>query len=76
MEFTAEQKDYMRRALLLAEKARGFTEPNPLVGAVIVKDGAIVGEGYHHKAGEPHAEINAISAARNKTRGASMYVTL
>ena len=75
MEFTAEQISYMKRALELAEKARGFTEPNPLVGAVIVKDGKIVGEGYHKKAGTPHAEINALSDALHLAMGATMYVT-
>lgn len=76
MAFTAEQESYMQRALELAEKARGFTEPNPLVGAVIVKDGRIVGEGYHKKAGTPHAEINALSDALQHAMGATMYVTL
>ena len=76
MEFTQEQISYMRRALALAEKARGFTEPNPLVVAVIVKDGKIVGEGYHKKAGTPHAEINALSDALQYAMGATMYVTL
>lgn len=76
MEFTVEQISYMKRALELAEKARGFTEPNPLVGAVIVKDGRIVGEGYHKKAGTPHAEINALSDALHQAMGATMYVTL
>lgn len=64
----------MRRALALAK--RGKTSPNPMVGAVIVKDGVIVGEGYHKRAGEPHAEVMAIRAAGDKARGAAMYVTL
>lgn len=76
MEFTAKDREYMKRALALAEKARGFTDPNPLVGAVIVKDGKIVGEGYHKKAGTPHAEINALSEALHCAMGAVMYVTL
>ena len=76
MDYSETQKKYMKRALDLAEKARGFTQPNPLVGAVIVRDGEIVGEGYHHRAGEPHAEINAISEAKSKAMGATMYVTL
>ncbi len=76
MDYTESQIKYMKRALDLAEKARGFTQPNPLVGAVIVKDGEIVGEGYHHRAGEAHAEINAISEAKSKAMGATMYVTL
>jgi len=67
---------YMRLALDLAEKARGRTSPNPLVGAVIVKDGEIVGQGYHLKAGTPHAEINALREAGEKAEGATLYVTL
>lgn len=66
----------MRMALELAERARGRTSPNPLVGAVIVKDGEIVGQGYHLQAGDPHAEINAITEAGDKARGACLYVTL
>lgn len=67
----------MRRALRLAEKARGFTAPNPVVGAVIVKNGKIIGEGWHHKAGCPHAEIEAIrSAGKKSLKGADLYVTL
>ncbi|MDO5473478.1 MAG: bifunctional diaminohydroxyphosphoribosylaminopyrimidine deaminase/5-amino-6-(5-phosphoribosylamino)uracil reductase, partial [Phascolarctobacterium sp.] len=55
---------YMRRALELAQMAEGNTSPNPMVGCVIVDDeGEIVGEGYHHKAGEPHAEVNALKDA-------------
>ncbi|MDI6822166.1 MAG: bifunctional diaminohydroxyphosphoribosylaminopyrimidine deaminase/5-amino-6-(5-phosphoribosylamino)uracil reductase RibD [Actinomycetota bacterium] len=67
---------YMRRAIELAEKGRGRTSPNPLVGAVIVKDGAIVGEGFHTRAGEPHAEINALNEAQEEAKGATMYITL
>jgi len=67
---------FMRRALELAAQARGCTSPNPMVGAVIVKAGEIVGEGYHHKAGTPHAEIHAINNAGGKARGAQLYVTL
>lgn len=67
---------YMRLALELAERARGRTSPNPLVGAVIVKDGQIVGRGYHQKAGTPHAEVHALKEAGEKARGAAMYVTL
>ena len=54
---------YMKKALRLAAFGAGMTSPNPLVGAVIVKQGAIVGEGYHQVLGGPHAEVNAISAA-------------
>ena len=71
--------DYMRYALELASRARGMTNPNPMVGAVLVKDGRIIGEGYHHRAGEPHAEVNAFLDAeqrREDTRGATIYVTL
>lgn len=67
---------YMQRALELAEKGRGFTSPNPMVGAVIVKDGQIIGEGYHEKFGEAHAEVNAISSATESVEGATIYVTL
>ena len=68
---------FMRRALELAQMAEGDTSPNPMVGAVIVDgNGNIVGEGYHHKAGQPHAEINALAAAGDKAKGATVYVTL
>ena len=53
---------YMRRAIELAKKGRGWTNPNPMVGAVIVKNGSIIGEGYHEKCGELHAERNAIAS--------------
>lgn len=70
----------MRRALDLARMAEGFTSPNPLVGAVIVHNGRIIGEGFHHKAGEPHAEVNAFSAVRAEDEillpESTMYVTL
>ena len=59
---------HMRRALRLAARATGRTSPNPLVGAVVVQDGAVVGEGYHHRAGEPHAEVNALTAAGARGR--------
>lgn len=67
---------YMRRALALARQAEGRTSPNPMVGAVIVKDRRVIGEGYHHQAGKPHAEIEALRAAGKLARGATMYVTL
>lgn len=67
---------YMQFALQLAELGRGQTSPNPLVGAVIVKDGAIVGQGAHLKAGGPHAEIHALRMAGDAARGATIYVTL
>jgi len=66
----------MRRALQLAERGRGATRPNPIVGAVVVKDGRIVGEGWHRAAGTDHAEVVALRAAAAKARGATLYVTL
>jgi diaminohydroxyphosphoribosylaminopyrimidine deaminase / 5-amino-6-(5-phosphoribosylamino)uracil reductase len=68
--------DYMRRALELAERGRGYVEPNPLVGAVVVRDGRIVGEGWHERFGQAHAEVNALAAAGDTARGATLYVTL
>ena len=67
---------YMNEALKLAKKGEGRTSPNPMVGAVIVKNGQIVGEGFHEKAGEPHAEINALKAAGEAAKDATIYVTL
>jgi diaminohydroxyphosphoribosylaminopyrimidine deaminase/5-amino-6-(5-phosphoribosylamino)uracil reductase len=67
---------YMTAALRLAEKARGRTSPNPMVGAVVVKDGRIIGKGYHTKAGAPHAEIEAFQSAHESLQGATLYVTL
>jgi diaminohydroxyphosphoribosylaminopyrimidine deaminase/5-amino-6-(5-phosphoribosylamino)uracil reductase len=67
---------YMRRALRLAEKARGMTSPNPMVGALIVKDGKVIAEDFHKKAGEPHAEALAILSAGDAARNAVLYVTL
>jgi len=67
---------FLRRALQLAERARGHTHPNPLVGAVVVRDGEIVGEGYHPRAGAPHAEALALEAAGERARGATVYVSL
>jgi len=66
----------MRRALELAAGARGKTSPNPLVGAVLVRAGKVVGEGYHRKAGTPHAEIHAMRQAKGKTDGSELYITL
>lgn len=67
---------WMQRALELAERGRGFVEPNPLVGAVVVRDGVMVGEGWHQRFGESHAEVNALTAAGEAARGATLYVTL
>ncbi|MBI5251224.1 MAG: bifunctional diaminohydroxyphosphoribosylaminopyrimidine deaminase/5-amino-6-(5-phosphoribosylamino)uracil reductase RibD [Desulfomonile tiedjei] len=66
----------MSLALQLARRGLGRTSPNPAVGAVIVKDGKIVGKGYHRAAGEPHAEVEAIRAAGSEARGAELFVTL
>ena len=66
----------MRRALELAQRARGRTSPNPMVGAVVVRRGKVVGEGYHSRAGHPHAEIEALRRAGNKARSADLYVNL
>lgn len=66
----------MRMALELARKGKGWTTPNPLVGAVIVKGGRIIGQGYHQKYGQPHAEVNAIASAKEDVTGATLYVTL
>jgi diaminohydroxyphosphoribosylaminopyrimidine deaminase/5-amino-6-(5-phosphoribosylamino)uracil reductase len=69
--------ELMRRALALAERGRGRTSPNPLVGALVVApDGVIVGTGYHERAGEPHAEIHALRAAGARARGATLYCSL
>ncbi len=69
-------ESFMKMALRLAVKAKGRTSPNPLVGAVIVKDGEVVGRGYHKKAGTPHAEINALVDAGDAAYGSIIYVTL
>jgi diaminohydroxyphosphoribosylaminopyrimidine deaminase/5-amino-6-(5-phosphoribosylamino)uracil reductase len=66
----------MRRALNLAEHGQGYTYPNPLVGAVIVKDGQIIGEGWHRGPGQSHAEVDALNNCQASPRGATMYVTL
>ena len=67
---------YMNLALDLARKSEGQTNPNPLVGAVIVKSGKVVAKGYHEKAGLPHAEAIALNKAGTKARGADLYVNL
>jgi diaminohydroxyphosphoribosylaminopyrimidine deaminase/5-amino-6-(5-phosphoribosylamino)uracil reductase len=67
---------WMRRALVLAERGWGQTAPNPMVGAVVVRDGVLVGEGWHTRFGEAHAEVEALRAAGAQARGATMYVTL
>jgi diaminohydroxyphosphoribosylaminopyrimidine deaminase/5-amino-6-(5-phosphoribosylamino)uracil reductase len=67
---------FMRRALKLARRGLGKVSPNPMVGAVIVRGGRVIGEGYHRRYGGPHAEVNAIASAGAATAGATMYVTL
>ena len=69
---------FMSRCIELAKKGLGNTYPNPLVGSVIVNDGKIIGEGWHHKAGEPHAEINAINSVNDSglLKSSTIYVSL
>jgi diaminohydroxyphosphoribosylaminopyrimidine deaminase/5-amino-6-(5-phosphoribosylamino)uracil reductase len=74
--FTEADERFMRRALALAERGRGTTRPNPMVGAVVVRGGRVVGEGFHLRAGEPHAEVNALRRLGGKAPGATLYVTL
>ena len=69
-------EDFMREALFLAKNALGRTSPNPLVGAVLVREGRVVGAGWHRKAGTPHAEVHALAMAGELARGATAYVTL
>ena len=77
---TSQEQDvkWMRRALRLAQRGLGGVSPNPLVGAVIVKNGVLLGEGWHERPGSPHAEINALASLRSprSARGATIYVTL
>ena len=76
MSFSAVDHGMMARALQLAERGLWTASPNPRVGCVLVRDGEIVGEGWHEKAGEPHAEVHALHAAGDKAHGATAYVTL
>ncbi|HHX71200.1 MAG: bifunctional diaminohydroxyphosphoribosylaminopyrimidine deaminase/5-amino-6-(5-phosphoribosylamino)uracil reductase RibD [Miniphocaeibacter sp.] len=71
-----DEKKFMDLAIELAEKGRGKVNPNPLVGAVIVKNGEIIGRGYHEKYGQAHAEVNAIKSSKKSLDGSTMYVTL
>lgn len=71
-----DELEYMRLAIELARKGCGWVNPNPMVGAVIVKDGRIIGQGYHRKCGELHAERNALADCRTSAAGATLYVTL
>lgn len=75
-EFTAIDQQYMARALRVAERGVCSTDPNPRVGCVIVRDDQLVGEGWHRRAGEPHAEVNALAEAGCRAHGATLYVTL
>ncbi len=74
MRFTAQDERFMRRALALARRGLGRTSPNPAVGAVVVRAGKVVGEGWHHQAGLPHAEVEALRGVN--ARGTTLYVTL
>jgi diaminohydroxyphosphoribosylaminopyrimidine deaminase/5-amino-6-(5-phosphoribosylamino)uracil reductase len=76
LSFSAEDHAHMARALRLAERGLYTTTPNPRVGCVLVKDGAVVGEGWHARAGGPHAEVHALRDAGERARGATAYVTL
>jgi diaminohydroxyphosphoribosylaminopyrimidine deaminase/5-amino-6-(5-phosphoribosylamino)uracil reductase len=71
-----EAEKFMSLALELARRRLGRTAPNPVVGAVLVKDGQVVGQGYHRAAGEPHAEVEAIRSAGSHATGAELFVTL
>jgi len=70
------ETSYMKLALNLAARGEGWVSPNPMVGAVVVKEGQVVGRGYHRRAGLPHAEVEALAAAGEAARGADLYVTL
>ena len=76
MKASMEDKDYMQMALKLAAKGQGYASPNPMVGAVLVKDGQIIGQGYHQCCGQSHAEVNAIADAKESVAGSTLYVTL
>jgi len=74
--FSQDDRRFMERALELAAKGRGLVSPNPMVGAVVVRGGKVLGEGYHTRLGEPHAEVEAVRAAGGDIAGATLYVTL
>ncbi|MBI5430223.1 MAG: bifunctional diaminohydroxyphosphoribosylaminopyrimidine deaminase/5-amino-6-(5-phosphoribosylamino)uracil reductase RibD [Nitrosomonadales bacterium] len=74
--YSAQDSRWMAQALRLAERGMYGTSPNPRVGCVLVRDGGVAGEGWHERAGEPHAEVHALRAAGDKARGATAYVTL
>jgi diaminohydroxyphosphoribosylaminopyrimidine deaminase/5-amino-6-(5-phosphoribosylamino)uracil reductase len=68
--------EHLARALELAERGRRTTHPNPVVGAVVVKDGEVVGEGWHERRGEPHAEVLALRDAGEQAGGSTLYLTM
>lgn len=72
----ASDEDFMTRAIQLAKRGEGWVEPNPMVGCLLVRDGEVIGEGYHQKFGGPHAEVNAIASVDGTVAGATAYVTL
>ena len=71
-----EDQRYMRCAIALAKKGMGWVNPNPMVGAVLVRDGRIIGEGYHKFFGGPHAEVNAVNATSGRIDGSTLYITM
>ena len=73
---TSDHETFMRRALSLAARGLGRVEPNPMVGCVIVRGGRIIGEGYHHRFGGAHAEVEALRRCAGRAKGATVYVTL
>ena len=80
MDYTTEDERFMRRCIQLAKNGRQNAKPNPMVGAVIVAEGRIIGEGYHVRCGEGHAEVNAFASVKTEDegllKGATMYVSL
>ena len=76
LDFSQTDREFMARALALAARGLYSTSPNPRVGCVVVRDGEVVGEGWHEAAGRPHAEVNALQQAGARARGATAYVTL
>ena len=76
MPFTQADEQYMKAALGLAARGAGWVSPNPMVGAVVVRDGEVAGRGWHRRYGGPHAEVEALARAGDQARGATLYVTL
>ncbi len=75
-QWTKFDQKMMHRAIVLARRGKAWVAPNPMVGAVLIRDGEIIGEGYHRRYGGPHAEVNAITIADSKAKGADLYVNL